>query len=321
MDIDVASTTMPRVGEVHVIPTHVAVWEEGEHGRIDEHGMRCVFGLILKGLVARGWTIERDPNVVKNYPSIANCHWVGSKGNLHAVMSTGGRTASIDFHVEGSTTVIDGLGPNENGGRYSFDKFKRMTPYQQRVCVIEMGHVVNNMLALGYVPRADSRLELTALNMSILRINQDKRDASDPLAYFNRSWGADRFKRDESGWPVLSEYGNYNNDRDGLQLINGQVKHFRRNGYLMRATVFTSMNSMWLAFYAGTVYHLSGHELFSCDDPTVLPRRLVPKQVNRVKEELDKALKRSDYKRVSVLAKVLEKMATATVTTMTKEAS
>ncbi len=312
LDIDAASTTMPRVGEVCVALTRVAVWEEGSHGKIDEHGMQWVFGMIIKGLAARGWEVERDARTATNYPTLSNYHWVARKGDLCAVMDTGGRTASVEFHHEGSTSVVNGLSHNTNGGRYNFDKFQRMSTYLQRQCVVEMGYVVKGLLALGYLPQPESKLRIDALNMSILRICQDRRDASDPLAYFNNSWTRSRFKRDEAGWPVFAEYGSYNKDRDGQQLLNGQVKHFRYRGRLMRATVYTNLNSMWLAFYGGTVWSCSGHELFTCNDPTLEPRRLVPGQANRIKVELEKALKTSNYKRVSVLAKVLEKLTATT---------
>jgi hypothetical protein len=325
MDIEASSITLPRVGEVHVTLTRVSVWEERHNGVLDERGIQWVMASILKGLVARGWHVMRDPRTSQQYPILSDYHWVANKGDLHAVIDTGGRRASVEFHGEGSTAVINGLGPNAYGGRYGFDKFKRMSAFVQRQCVVEMGAIVKSTLALGYMPKEDSQLDLAQLNLSILRICEAKRDGNDPLASFNRGWTASRFNRDATGWPVVSEYdnGGYNRDRDKVPLRNGDVKYFRRNGRLMRATVFTNMNSMWLAFYSGEEWYLSGSDLFTCDDPTLEKRRDVPGQAQRVMLELEKALKRSDYKRVGVLAKVLTKMtATVVATTMTtKEAS
>lgn len=134
------------------------------------------------------------------------------------------------------------------------------------------------------------------------------RRADDPLRTFNDGWTAERFERDETGWPTVKEYDHdgRNCDRDKVSLRNGQTRYFRDDrGRLQRGTVYTNMNSMWMVVFGGSVTYMSGCYLFSCERPDLEPRRVMPGQKERLRDELAKAVAASNFRRVEVLARVL----------------
>lgn len=138
------------------------------------------------------------------------------------------------------------------------------------------------------------------------------RAAENPLRQFNERWGADRFVRDETGWPAFSEYSDYgrNLDRDKRPLRNGETRYFRDyHGHLQRGTVYTNMNSMWMVVYGGSVTYVGGWELFSCERPDLEPRRVVSNGAERLRAVFDAAVKAEDFAAVARLAKVMARVA------------
>ena len=67
------------------------------------------------------------------------------------------------------------------------------------------------------------------------------------------------------------------------------------------------MNDMWGVYCNGDAKFVQCSELFDCDDPSALPRRLVSGKHDRLRKELDKEVKAKNWKRVEVLAHVLRK--------------
>jgi len=289
--------SLPRTGSTNIFDTHVGVWEED----VDEPAMRLVFLAMLDHLRLRGWHVEQDPGVLERHPSIADGYWVGHKGDLRMYAETGGRHSKAEFYQELHVE-------NPNGGRYDFDKFSRMPRTMQLQCVVEITALARMLVTLGYTLGNDMR-EATLMR-DVLRAARRDHYGDPPLVQFNKSWEADRFKRDETGWPCVSEYDyGSNKDRDGIPLRNGETRYFRQRGRLLRGTVYTNMNNMWMVVLGGGVTYEAGCYLFHCDRPDMEPRRLVSGQAKRVRAELEKALKAGDYQRVAKLAKVCQKLA------------
>lgn len=222
---------------------------------------------------------------------------------------TFGRQMKIEFYQEVNTV-------NPNGGRYDFDKIRLMPRHLRSLCIVEMVAVVRKLMELGYsLPRT---LHEETLMRDVLRAAENDKSYMTPLERFNDTWNSEcdwerggRFKRDETGWPCVSEYDHgYNRDRDGVPLRNGMVRYWRDwKGHLMRCTVYTNMNCMWMLVANGTVLsYETGGLLFDCPRPDLEKRRLVPGQAKRVQKELAKATEAKDWKRVAVLARVLDKL-------------
>lgn len=292
-----------RVGTIGVYHTSINVWED----KVDDDGMRIVLKGVLSRLRTRGFRVMRDPDVAKNYPSIASKYWYGHKREVEVCVECFGRHLKVEFFQE--VENVD----NRNGGYYVLDKFSKLPRRLRIPFVVEMAAVVEKLLTFGYELTAEQlppNAWPASLPAAVLRMAEDG-PLDDPLAEFNRHWTSDRFRRDHSGWPCESEYAScgYDRDRDGVPMRNGDTRYFRYAGRLQRGTVYTNMNNMWQVRYGGSVTYLASHELFACERPDLEPRRLVPQQEERLKRELKKHVEASNFQRVEALARTLQKLA------------
>ena len=285
---------MFRSGSIVVHDSAVNLWEED----VDELGMYQVFRRVLARMSSRGWTVQTDPDCVRNYPTLAKTHWVGRRGDLEALIQTSGRHLELCFF--------------QSERRYAFGKLQGMPRHMRTACLVEMCAAVKLLVEIGYnlVDRDGSRsLRVPATMKTVRDLAEDSRDET-PLQRFNRGWGSDRFERGEDGWPTVREY-----DRDGSNcdlygepLRNGQVKYLMIGGRLQRATVYTNMNSMWMVCYGGSVTYVSGRELFDCDRPDLVRGRRVDGQMERLARELKKATESKLYRRAATLSSILARM-------------
>ena len=292
--------TFPREGALVVHDTQIFAREEN----VDKNGMHAVLRSMLARLRSRGHVMQRCPQTAKNHPSLAPDTWVGRLGDLECLVEVRGRLLEAAFFQNVANVT------NQYGGRYDLGKYRRMPRTIRLQCVVEMTAVLNKLRELGYAFESPSFAE----PMSMLAV----RDAAEPpkrwgtLDDFNSHWdsewdrkrGTHRFERDETGWPTAKEIGHHL-DRDRVPVRNGELRYFRDRGRLVRGIVRTNMNGMW---YVGDFACASSHELFLCEDPAAEPRRLVPKQLERLRGEIDKALKVNDYRRVETLARVIQRL-------------
>lgn len=282
----------PRVGDLNVFDTHLGVWEDNS----DFEGMRRTFHVMLDVLRSRGFTVDQDPRVDV---CIRRDYYLGRKGDLEFYAYTGGRTAQVEFF---QNLNIE----NRNGGRYDFDKFQKMPRSMRFACVVELTAIAKVLIDLGYALGSKVDAKGPLLWKLYMAMSGRRPDGETPLERFNQRWEANRFKRDENGWPTESEIGGYGNQTgmDKQPLRCGDTRYFRLRGRLMRGTVYTNKGNMWQVCYGGSVTYESASRLFSCENPTEVPRRYIPGQAKRVRAELQKATDANNYDRVAVLAKV-----------------
>lgn len=271
---------------------------------------------MVERLRLRGFDIDRDQEHDRQYKTLRGLRWLGRKGDLEVVVELGARSSSAEFFQNVANVE------NSHGGRYEFDKFKRMPRAMQLQCAVEMAAVLRALVDRGSdLGAIDHRwpatdYDLSRLPLSILRIADGRtRREESPLEQFNRLWGAERFKRDETGWPSSSEYWSWpSRDRDGKPLRAGDMKYFRPNnysgpgkGYLMCAQVFPGVNGEWFPIANGVIVArlLHAKDFFDCESPELEPRRSVPKQRDRLEAELRVALDHKEFRRVRALADVL----------------
>ncbi len=297
------------IGTINFFETHIGAWEE----TVDEPAIRGRLKSTLARLREhRGFRIGQDETVPK---IIRQHYYVGRKGDLEFKANLSGRRFSIEFF---QNVNIE----NPNGGQYDFRKFDRMPRTMQLACAVEMSHVLRKLLELGYVlqGRKQGRKQgiTSAGLLPVLRHAQGRTDEGDLLAAFNRSWNFDgdwarggRFDRDESGWPTLESVGSCYPavDRDGEAIASGDVLFCRHHGRLFRGVVRPAPNDQWAVISNGCSIHVTGRELFRCENPSGELRRVVPRQKERVRAELEKALKANAYKRVEALARVAARAA------------
>lgn len=286
---------MKREGDIRIYNTNLSVWE----GPVDEKGMRAVMRGVLGRLRKLGFSVQVNPKVLERHPSIADGYWVAARGELRAIIEQNGRHLKVEFYQDINVQ-------NQNGGRYDFSKYQRMPRTMQLECIIVMHALVQKLQARGYLYRLKNRdpVEPTMLD---IRDFIDPPNCTGTLESFNDGWNSEfdwarggRFERDETGWPTAEVIGCHT-DRDGVPIVNGETRYVYYRGNLMRGAVRTNMNGMWSV---GDFTYVPSGYLFLCD-PATVPRRSVSGQPKRLRSELEKALKRGDYGRVEVLARVI----------------
>ncbi len=274
---------MSRLGKLGFNNTSFSIWEE----RQDEKDFMTVYGVVIKHLRSRGFKVVQDPETKRRSPTLAKTHHYAQKGDLEASLNLRGCSISIEFYQNVANVN------NSNGGRYCFDKFERMPYLIQKQFILETGKLVDVVGATyGYgfgegLAHGDSGVSrvlagLRGINPSL-----------QPLERFNSMWGADRFKRDDSGWPAVSEFdnNNWNKDADGVPLRNGMIRYNRDSkGYLRRGVIYTNMNSMWQLIYGKNSTWVSCGQLFSLpaggDFRKVVPLKTKVQRLNAVLAEL-----------------------------------
>lgn len=295
-----AITAPVSIGTINFFETHIGAWEESR----DFDAVHQRFKSTLARLRdQRGFRLRQDASVGKAI-------YFGRKGDLEFYARCCGRTFSIEFFQNINVE-------NRNGGQYDFRKFDRMPKTMQLACAVEMSHVLRKLLELGYVLEGTRQGITSAALLPVLRHAQGRTDEDDPLTRFNRSWNSEwdwkqggRFERDASGWPTIKAVCcGSTTDRDGRPIVSGETMYCRlRDGRLFRGVARPAPNGQWVLLSHGRSEHVYHRELFRCDDPSAEPRRLVPKQNERVRTELEKALKANNYPRVETLARVAKRL-------------
>jgi len=124
---------MSRQGKLGFNNTSLSIWEE----RQDEKDFMTVYGFVIKYLRSRGFKVVQDPETKRRYPVLAKTHHYAKKGNLEASLDLRGCSISLEFYQ--NVANVD----NPNGGRYCFDKFKRMPYLIQKQFILETGKLVD----------------------------------------------------------------------------------------------------------------------------------------------------------------------------------
>lgn len=296
------------IGTINFFATHIGAWEESHDFDAVAERFRS---LIARLRDHRGFRVRQDDGVAKR---IRSNHYVGRKGDLEFHAETSGRMFQVEFFQNINTA-------NRYGGRYDFAKFDRMPRTMQLACAVEMSHVLRKLIELGYVLKGTRQGITSADTLSVLRHARGRTDEGDPLATFNRQWNFEsdwarggRFERDASGWPTASSVGAaLDKDRDGVPLVSGETMYCRHNGRLFRGIARPAPNGQWILLSHGRAKYAHASYLFRCADPSAEPRRVVPKQSARVREELEMALKANEYRRVEALARVMARTTSAAV--------
>lgn len=293
-----------RDGRILLHDTHMGIWEE----TVDEKSFHTVYGSVIRHLRTRGFKVFRCPETKKHYPILARKHHRGYKRNLRVKLNYSGRHLEIRFFQELNTV-------NPNGGLYDFDKYSKMSYLMKKQFILESSKLIEMLTetygygytkALALAPARVSPVQRVLIAIAGLNPN------TNPLDNFNYGWGANRFKRDETGWPVPEEYdqGGYNKDRDGVPLRNGMFRYFRdRDGRLKRGRIYTNMNNMWQVVCGpgkGDSHYMSSFNLFSLSTDDVRGRWFPDKyRKAKIHLALKKAVKALDYERAAVLRDIL----------------
>jgi hypothetical protein len=296
--------SMKREGHFHLHNTNIGIWEE----HVDEASFRSVYQAVVAHFRSRGFRTIEDPYIRKHFSCIARYHHVAKKGLLEAHMNMSGRHIEIEFF---QSVIVE----NRNGGRYDFEKFEKMPYLVKKQFILEAGKLLDALVAcFGYKwgEKIAYSAGYGASAERVIKVVRGLSPSQEPLQHFNGLWGTDRFKRDETGWPIAKEYDHgYNKDREGVSLRNGMYRYYRdRSGRLRRGVIYTNMNSMWQLIYGPgwkDSTWVSSRELFTLQpgDPR---RRHFPECKRRefLERELKSAVQEQRFEQAAILRDLLK---------------
>lgn len=290
-----------REGTIGLHDTNISIWEDV----VDEKSLMSVYMTILLHLRLRGFRVIRDPFTKKHYRCISNSHHYARLGDLEATISLSGRHIEMLFFQNLS---ID----NKNGGRYDFDKFKRMPYLMRKRYLLEVSKLLEMLISTYGYALSKAFHEPGPIVKRIISAIEGIHPVTDPLKRFNDTWGSNRFKRDETGWPAVEEYAKCNNDkdRDGACLRNGLVRYFRdKNGYLKRGRVYTNMNNMWRVIFGpcrtDTTVRASWEFFELCETDCRHRHFSDAHRKKKIRMAMEKAVKGMEYERAAILRDLL----------------
>ncbi|MGG5780721.1 hypothetical protein [Bacillus albus] len=238
----------------------------------------------------RGWFIQTDQRILRDYSCLAEDHFEGKKGDLLFKSEKYPTGFKIEFYQEVNTI-------NPNGGYYDFDKLKLMPYLIQFSFKLEVNYIKQVFNKEGYQEDSDPVFK-TATDEVMHKVKI--------------CWHYSEGKTDQQP--------DYNaTDKDGKRLKDGQVKYFRdHKGRLMRGTVYHNINNMWWVVINKSYYrNLACFELFDIDTEENKEKKLIkqsglhnPKAraipaAEELKEWMTKAKKSSKDERVKKVNKIL----------------
>lgn len=277
-----------REGSVNFGDACISIWEEGiprewkaakEWERVFK---RQVFARIVQTLNRLGWTCEIPQDYIKQYgQDFARDYRICAKGDLKGWLETSGRT--IKFEMWQDVTPSE----NRNGGRYDFDKEKRM-PYVMR---LEM-------------ERTRRRIRDYFCNVFSGYTFDSKERPHNPKPLTITAMDRVKGKRDEDWLPEPDIY--HSTSADKQQLQNGmRVYYYDYHGRMGTGIAYCD-GGMWDVVTGKWDYARKGNtELYvNCPgDPRI--KRNQSQRRKRLEVLMGKAIKTMDFKRAEVLKGIL----------------
>lgn len=205
---------------------------------------------LLKG---RGFLIQTDQHILKEYPSLAKTHWEGNKGDLLFKANIYPAGFKLEFYQNINFS-------NKSGGYYDFDKFEKM-PY---------------LIRLQYIVARNAICSFLEEKCYTNTAKPEFKKAMDEVRYrIQDSW---HFEKGQEVVGYTPEKYN-NKDRDKKTIYNGQMKYFYgHDGRLRKGIVYHNINNMWwviLNEYEFT--NISSFRLFDIE-PGANPKRRIQRK-------------------------------------------
>lgn len=232
------------------------------------------FYQILHMLADEGFSVEKDPEVLKRHRIISRDYWYGRRGDLEF----SAHKFPAGFEIVFFQNVVF---ENSNGGKYDFDKLKKM-PYLIRLqYTLYMRKIVEKLKTLTEVKDETPPPAKTAEE----KVRRD-------LAYGWHFFPDMNFDLQTDVREAESYYGVDSNKKP---IHNGDIKYFRNswNGYIMRGRVYYCANmNYWVILNKREAVIVQNYNLFDGFPPGE-PRRKAPDRApvsyKRLREKREKA--------------------------------
>lgn len=290
--------TIAREGVVSFGDASVSVWEESIPSPSGPGGFKArdawelafkrqVFARVVQTLNRIGWTVGPWDSA-EQYKAIADRHRTCSKGDLKGELSVGGRV--VKFEMWQDVTPSE----NKNGGRYDFDKEKRM-PYVQRLEMERTRRRIRDYLCNvfeGYTfaqPRP---------HMGLMGITAEEK------AWHDRQTSGHYKPKLDHAEISMKENAIA---RDGGTIAHGaRVWAIDHTGRIITGTAYYSLNNNWQIVtgrYGLTTKHTG--EIFTTRPDDLRTKRNERQRRQRLEDLMAQAVKAMDFDRAKVLKGIL----------------
>jgi DNA (cytosine-5)-methyltransferase 1 len=206
---------------------------------------KAVFEKVRALLWRRGFKLQIEPRIKKQYPSLAKTknYYHAQKGDLEVKLECHPRQSEVTFY---QNVVIE----NPNGGQYDFNKLSRM-PYLIRLrYLVERFHIINLLASLGFEDISEPTFD-TLEGKIFHDINTSGHWHGEPLL----EWG-------------LKQPDYNRKDANGKPVVPGETKYFYEyeTKRLVRGVVYYDLNSMWYAVSGKRIRTVCCRELLDHDE-------------------------------------------------------
>jgi UvrB/uvrC motif len=280
-----------RAGKISFHDASLSIWEEGKSPRGLGSGLdpgwerqfkHDVFARIVQTLNRLGWTCIIPPDMIERYGvSFARDYRYCTKGDLQAQLEVGGRHIKLEIWQD-----VQNRG-NPNGGRYDFDKARRMT-YLQRLEMERTRRRIRDYLCnvfSGYEfepPDADRCAGATAMEII-----------------------GEKYRKNSHFGPAhISDY--HRRAADGGMIEHGaRVWFLDCKGRILTGTAYTN-GGMWFVV-TGThgLHNKSQGEIFTRQPENLRIKRNARERRKRLEKELSKAVEAMNFERAATLRDIL----------------
>ena len=289
-----------REGEVRFGDASIVVMEDPGRRSWDQWQeyerdfKRQVFKRIVQQLNRIGWKVEIPQDMVEQYSrGFAESHRYCLKGDLQGLLSLSGRCIKFEMWQDVANSE------NRNGGRYDFDKEKRM-PY---MLWLEMER--SRRRIRDYLCNVFSGYELRD------RAGEGRHAKRGPGGLTALQWVEQSNRSSGHYDPVLGR-ARINMESNAQSADGGTITHGARVfaiGYCDRVVVGTAyynLNNMWWVV-TGKYGVLNVHSgaIFLKNPGCLRRKRNDRKRRSRLESELSKAVKAMDFMRAQVIKDIL----------------
>ena len=218
-------------------------------------------------MVRRGFSFHQDPDIIKHYRSLANSHHHGVKRDLHFHSALTGRRIEFSFYED---VVRD----NPNGGRYHFDRLKKMPYLRRKLAELEIDNIRQLLVSRGFTEQTKPTLGNLTADQMVDFHQKELVDFQGPHFY-------------------TQPRNSYNiTDGDRATLRDGDVRYFwTHNGRLARGIVRYHINNMWFVVVNRDYYTAQSCGYFFAWRPEMgRKRKASPREIEGHLKRLVKAM-------------------------------
>lgn len=215
-----------------------------------------IFNKVIEFMKSIGFEAGLDEEVAERYQTISKDYFKGRKGYLEFKAHRYPTGFKIEFYQN----------VNTDRGEYEIYKFDKMPYLIKMMFINESKKICRFMEELGYADESKPEYKLAEDCIKDFYVEEWHHKGIENMD----------FKLSDLDGP--SGEPSYNTtDRDGKEILNGQIKYYRASdGRLRRVKVYHNINNMWWCILSDTEYtNVAAFRLFDATEEDFKNRRVV----------------------------------------------